>query len=149
MERKSDRLYPSKPIENNGLEQRLEQKLNGVFTFNYSITNIKELITYFKDKNHKSKKRYKNYETLNTILDSVDTVVIIGSTSTSKTLPITGVGLILLPIPTGIACTLSFGIKVLHKIMIDNCNKNKKQSQKDQQTIKYIDKLTEEVYKIL
>ena len=27
------------------------------------------MITYFKDKNHKSKKRYEKYKTLNTILE--------------------------------------------------------------------------------
>ena len=35
----------------------------------------------------------KNYKTLNTILESVDTIVIIGATSNSKTLAITGSGL--------------------------------------------------------
>ena len=37
------------------------------------------MITYFKDKNNKSKKKYKNYRTLNTILESVDSIVIIGA----------------------------------------------------------------------
>ena len=54
MEAKTDRLYPSAPIENNDLEQRLEKKLNDVNTFNNHINNIKEMNTYFKDKtNHK------------------------------------------------------------------------------------------------
>ena len=51
------------------------------------------MITFFKDKKHKSKKRYENYKTLNTILESVDTIVIIGATSTSITLSITAIGL--------------------------------------------------------
>ena len=72
------------------------------------------MIAYFKDKNNKSKKNYKNYETLNTILESVDNIVIIGATSTSITLSITGIGLIILPISAGIACTLSLSNKVLH-----------------------------------
>ena len=69
------------------------------------------MITHFKDKNHKSKKRYKNYKTLNTILESVDTIVIIGATSASITLSVTGIGLIVLPISAGIACTLSLGLQ--------------------------------------
>ena len=73
------------------------------------------MITYFKEKNDKSKKRYKNYKTLKTILESVDSIVIIGATLTSKTLSVTGVGLTILPISAGIACTLSLGNKVLHK----------------------------------
>ena len=123
MEQKCDRLYPSAPLENVDLEQRLEKKVNDVNSFNNHITNIKELITYFKDKNHKSKKRYKNYKTLNTILESIDSIVIIGATSTSTTLSVTGIGLIVLPISAGIACTLSLGNKVLHKLIINKYNK--------------------------
>ena len=85
------------------------------------------MITYFKDKNNKSKKRLKNYKTLNTILESVDTIVIIGETSTSISLSITGVGLINLPISAEIACTLSLSNKVLQKLTIKKYNKYKKQ----------------------
>ena len=52
------------------------------------------MITYFKDKNNKSKKRLRNFETLNTALESVDSIIIIGATSTSIILSITGIGLI-------------------------------------------------------
>ena len=99
------------------------------------------MITYFKEKNHKSKKKYKNYKTLNTILESVDSIVIIGATSTSITLSVTGIGLIVLPISAGIACTLSLGNKVLHKLIINKYNKYKKQYERDQQSIKSFDKL--------
>ena len=99
------------------------------------------MMTYFKDKNHKSKKKNKNYKTLNTILESVDSIAIIGATSTSITLSITGVGLIILPISAGIACTLSLGNKVLHKLILNNYNKYKKLYERDQQTIKSFDKL--------
>ena len=54
MDQKTDRLYPSAPLENVDLEQRLEKKLNGVNSFNNHTNNIKEMITYFKDKNNKS-----------------------------------------------------------------------------------------------
>ena len=99
------------------------------------------MITYFKDKNHKSKKRYKNYKTLNTVLESVDSIVIIAATSTFITLSITGIGMIVLPISAGIACTLSLGNKMLHKLIINKYNKYKKQYERDQQTIKSFDKL--------
>ena len=142
MEQKCDKLYPSAPLlENSDLEERLEKKINDVNSFNNHVNNIKEMITYFKDKNHKSKRRYKNYKTLNTILESVDSIVIIGATSTSITLSTTGIGLIILPISAGIACTLSLGNKVLHKLIINKYNKYKKQYERDQQTIKYFDKL--------
>ena len=142
MEQKTDKLYPSAPLlENIDLEKRLEKKINDVNSFNNHINNIKEMITYFKDKNHKSKKKCKNYKTLNTVLESVDSVVIIGATSTSMTLSITGIGLIILPISAGIACGLSLGNKVLHKLIITKYNKYKKQYEKDQNTIKSFDKL--------
>ena len=59
------------------------------------------------------KKRNKTYKTLNKILESVDSIVIIGATPTSITLSVTGVGLVILPKSAGIACTLSLGNKVL------------------------------------
>ena len=142
METKTERLYPSAPfLENIDLEKRLEKKINDVNSFNNHINNIKEMIIYFKDKNHKSKKRYKNYKTLNTVLESVDSIVIVATTSTSITLSVTGVGLIVLPISASIACTLSLGNKVLHKIIMNKYNKYKKQYERDQNTIKSFDKL--------
>ena len=142
METKTERLYPSAPLlENIDLEKRLERKINDVNSFNNHINDIKEMITYFKDKNNKSKKRYKNYKTLNTVLESVDSIVIIAATSTSITLSITGIGLLVLPISAGIACTLSLGNKILHKLIINKYNKYKKQYERDQNTIKSFDKL--------
>ena len=142
MEQKCEKLYPTAPLlENIDLEKRLEKKINDVNSFNNHVNNIKEMITYFKDKNSKSKKRYKNYKTLNTILESVDSIVIIGATSTSITLSITGMGLIILPISAGLACTLSLSNKILHKLILNKYNKYKKQYERDQLTIKSFDKL--------
>ena len=142
METKCYKLYPPAPLlENIDLEKRLEKKTKDVNSFNNHINNIKEMITYFKDKNNKSKKRYKSYKTLNTILESVDSIIIIGATSTSITLSITGIGLIILPISAGIACTLSLGNKVLHKLITNKYNKYKKTYERDQITIKSFDKL--------
>ena len=139
--KKTERLYPSAPFENNDLEQRLKKKLNDVNSFNNHINNITEMITYFEDKIHKSKNIYKNYKTLNTILESVDTIGITGAKSTSKVLSITGIVLIVLPTSAGIACTLSLTNKVLHKVFINKYNKNKKQCEKDQQAVRAFDKI--------
>ena len=57
MDQKCDRLYPSAPLEENNLEQSLEKKSNNLINFNNHISNIKEMITYFNDKNFISKKR--------------------------------------------------------------------------------------------
>ena len=98
------------------------------------------MITFFTDKNNKSKKRHKNFKTLNTLLESVDNIVIIGATSTSIILSITGIGLIILPKSAGIACTLSLGNKVLQKLIANTYNKYKKQYERDQLNIKFFDK---------
>ena len=114
------------PLEKDDLEQRLEKKLGDVNSFNNSIKIIKEIITYFKDKNIKSKKKCKNYKTLNLIIESIDTIGNFGSMSTSKSLSITGIGLVILTISTGNACTLLLGNKVMRKLIINKYNKQKK-----------------------
>ena len=62
MEQKTQRFYPFAPLENIDLEQKLERKVNDVNGFNISIDDIKGLITFFKDKNHTSKKKLKRYK---------------------------------------------------------------------------------------
>ena len=49
MEQKT-KFYPSAPFEIFDLELRLENNLNDVSSFNNSIVNIEEIITFFKDK---------------------------------------------------------------------------------------------------
>ena len=142
MDQKCDKLYPSAPLlENIDLEKRSENKINEVNSFNNHVNNIKEMITYFKDKNNKPKKRYIKYKTLNTILESIDSIVIIGATSASLTLSITGVRLIILPLSAGIACGLSLCNKILQKLIKNKYNKFKKQYERDQIKIKSFDKL--------
>ena len=126
MERKTPRLYPSAPLENNDLEQRLEKKLNVVNCFKNSIRNIREMEIYFKDKNHESKKKYKNI-LLTTILKSIDTFVINATIYTSITLSLTRIGLIVIPVSTGTACGLTFSNKVMYeRVMQKNNNCEKK-----------------------
>ena len=142
MEQKCDKLYPSAPLlENIDLEKRLEKKINDVNSFNNHINNFKEMITYFKDKNNKSKKIYKKYKTITTLLKSFDTFVIIATTSSSITFSLTGIGLIVIPKSTASACALSIGKKVLYEVIINKYKKYKKLYERDQQTIKFFDKL--------
>ena len=141
MEQKSDRLYPSAPLEKDKLEQSLEKKLNDFNSYNNHINNIKEMTTYFKDKKYKGIKSYKKYKTLITILKSLDTFVIITTTSSFITFSLTGIGLIVIPILTGIACRLSNGNEVLYEVIINKYNKYKKQFERDQQTIKSFDEI--------
>ena len=59
MEQRTDRLNPFAALENTDLEQRLEKKTNDVFSSINHINNIKEMIAYFKDRNHESKSNIK------------------------------------------------------------------------------------------
>ena len=62
---------------------------------------------------------------LTTIIKSVDTVVIIGATTTTVTLSVTGVGLILVPISVGITYALSLGNKLIQRIILKKYSKYK------------------------
>ena len=142
MDQKTGRLYPSKKFEKDiDLEQRLEKRLNDVKSFNNQINNIKGMITYFKDKNNKSKKKYKKHKTMTTILKSFDTIVFVSTTSSSISLSLTGFGLIVIPILSSVACDLSITNKVLYETVMQKFNNFKKLYEKDQQTIKSFDKL--------
>ena len=141
MDQKAARLYPSASSEKDDLEQRLEKKLNGVNCSSSHINNIKEMITYFKDKNNKSIEKYKKDKTITTILKSFDTFAIIATTSSSVTLSFTGIGLMAIPTSTSVACGLTISNKVIYEIIINKYNNNKKQYERDQQTMKSFDKL--------
>ena len=99
------------------------------------------MITYFKDKNNKSKKNYRKYKTKTTIIKSFGTFSFIAKTSSSVTLSLTVIGQIAIPISTAIACGLSIGNKKIYEIIINKYNKNKEQYQKDQESIDSSDKL--------
>ena len=55
--KRTKKFYPSATLlsSDQDLEHRLEKNLKYVNSFNISKKNIKGMITYFKDKNHKSK----------------------------------------------------------------------------------------------
>ena len=116
-----------------------------VNTFNNSNIIINEKFTYFKDKNHKSKKIIKNKYTTSTALKSIDTKVIVAKTSICITLCLTGIGLIVIPISKEPACSLSIGKKVKYEIVMQNQKKKyKEQHEKDKKTTKSFDKMSGE-----
>ena len=69
------------------------------------------MITYFKDKNHKSKKKHKKFKMITTLLKSFDTFVTI-ATSSSITLSLTRIGLIVIPLSTALAYGLTISNKM-------------------------------------
>ena len=117
----------------------MQKRISDVNSFNNSINNTKEKITYFKDKNRKSKKKYEKYKKLTAIIKSFDTFVIIATTSSSIALSQTGIGLKVRSIATASTCSVSIGNEVKFEIIKQKCNKYKKQYEKDQQTTKHFD----------
>ena len=91
------------------------------------------MINYFRDKNQNSKKKYKKFETLTPIIESVDTVVIVGATTKSATFSVAVDDLIVVPISARIGCTLALGNVVINKIVKKKYDENKKHYEKDQQ----------------
>ena len=85
----------------------------------------------------------KNWRALTTKIKSFDTFFIIATTSSSLSLSLLKIGLIVLPISTGI----SIGNKLNYDVIMYKKIKYKKQNQKDQQTIKSFEKL-EKVFTI-
>ena len=142
MVQKTPKLYPSAPllVSNNDLEQRLEKKLNELNSFNKAVNNIKEMIIYLRDKNCKSKMKYKIHKKLTTIMKSFDTFFIIAITSGSITLSVPRIGLIA-QLSAATAYGLSIGIKKIFEIDMLKYNKYKRQHEKDQQTIEFFVKL--------
>ena len=67
------------------------------------MNNIEEMITYFKDKDNKSKEKYQKKKTLFTILKSFDTIVNIATTTCFIT-SLSGFRLKFLTISSSIAC---------------------------------------------
>ena len=121
MEQKTEKLYPFAPLlrSDQDLEQRLEKKLNDVNSFKNSINNIKEMITYFEDKNNKSEKSYKNYKMINTKIKSFHTFVIIATISSSITFNLTEIGLLAIAKSTATVCGLSFVNEVISEVIIN------------------------------
>ena len=119
--------------------KRLVELLD-VYSFTNSINNIKEMITYSKDKNHKWKKKCKEHETLTTILKTFDTFNIFATTSSSITLSLTGSGLIVIPLSTAYMW-ISIDNKVKYEMVMPTYYIYQKRYDKDQQIIKSFDNL--------
>ena len=111
-----ERLYPN--IENNfNWEEIINKKLKEVNSFNNSINNINLISKFYEEEYKKLKKKHNKYKNLNKILNTIDSVVIIGSTSTSITLSVTGYGLIIVPITTGCGCVMTIASKIFSEFL--------------------------------
>ena len=65
------------------------------------------------------------------MIKSFDTIVFIALTSSSITLSLTGIGLIVVPISSFIACGLTISNKILYEVALQKYNKYTKQYEED------------------
>ena len=103
----SEKLYPCLR-ESDNLDMRLKEKNS----FNNSIQNIKDIQNFYNHEAKKYKKKSKQYKLINCLIQSIDGVSVLAVSSTCVTLSVTGVGLVVVPIASGIGA----GLCIISKI---------------------------------
>ena len=109
----NEKLYPSLQPQVDSLEQHLNLRLKEINSFNNSIQNIKDIKNFYNHEAKKYKKKSKQYKLINCLIQSVDGVSILVVSSTCVTLSITGVGLVVVPVASGIGAGLCIISKLL------------------------------------
>ena len=109
----SEKLYPSLQPHADNLEQHLNLHLREINSFNNSIQNIKDIENFYNPEAKKYKKKSKQYNLINCLLQSVDGVSVLAVSSTGVALSITGVGLVVVPVASGIGAGLCIISKLL------------------------------------
>ena len=102
-------MTPSAPYD---VESMINKQLTKVSSFNNSIQNISLMMKYYEIEENKYKKKYTKYKLINNIINPTDGLIIIGTTSASITLSITGVGIIVVPITAGVGCATGILVKI-------------------------------------
>ena len=103
----SEKLYPCL-CESDNLDMRLKE----INSFNNSIQKIKDIQNFYNHEAKKYKKKSKQYKLINCLIQSIDGVSVFGVSSTCVTLSVTGVGLVVVPIASGIGA----GLCIISKI---------------------------------
>ena len=103
----SEKLYPCLRESDN-----LDMRLKEINSFNNSIQNIKDIQNYYNHEAKKYKKKSKQYKLINCSIQSIDGVSVLAVSSTCVTLSVTGVGLVVVPIASGIGA----GLCIISKI---------------------------------
>ena len=104
---------PSAPYEvESMINEQLQNELQKVNSFNNSIQNISLMMKYYDMEEKKYKQKYTKYKLINNLNNSLDGIIVIGTTSASVTLSITGVGIIVVPITAGVGCATGILVKI-------------------------------------
>ena len=103
----SEKLYPClQPSDS------LDLRLKEINSFDNSIQNIKDIQNFYNHEAKKYKKKSKTYKTINGSIQSIDGVSVLAVSSTCVTLSVTGVGLVVVPIASGIGASLCIISKI-------------------------------------
>ena len=108
----SEKLYPCLQQD-----QNLDLRLKEINSFNNSIQNIKDIQNFYNHEAKKYKKKSKIYKLINYLFQFIDRVLLLGASSTAITLSVTGVGLIVIPIASGIGAGVSIISKILNEYL--------------------------------
>ena len=95
----------------------LDLRLKEINSFNDSIQNIKVIQNFYYHEAKKYKKKSKTYKIINSLIQSIDEVLLLGVSSTAITLSVTGVGLVVVPIAIGIGAGVSIISKILNEYL--------------------------------
>ena len=88
------------------------------------------MMKYYEMEENKYKQKYNKYKLINNLINSLDSIILIGTTSASISLSITGVGIIVVPIAAGVGCTTGILVKICSSYL-----KKKEQNYKLKYTI--------------
>ena len=99
------------------INKRLQSEIQKVNSFNNSIQNISLMMKYYEMEENKNKKKYTKYNLINYLINSTDGLIIIGTTSASVTLSITGEGIIVVPITAGVGCATGILVKICSRYL--------------------------------
>ena len=94
-------------------EEIINKKLKEVNSFNNSINNINLISKFYEEEYKKLKKKHNKFKNLNKILNTIDSLVIISSTSTSITFSLTGFGIFTIPIIASVGCGITITSKII------------------------------------
>ena len=107
----SEKLYPSLR-ESDALDIRLKE----INSFIISIQNIKDIQNFDNHEAKKYKTKSKTSKIIDALIQSIDGVLLLGVSSTAITLSVTGVGLIVVPIASGLGAGDPYSVSLLVSI---------------------------------
>ena len=108
------KLYPSMTPTNSDVESMINKQLEKVSSFNNSVQNSMMMMKYHELEEKKYKQNYTKYKLINNLINSTYGLIMIGTTSASVTLSITGVGIIVVPIAAVVGCATGILVKICY-----------------------------------